>query len=200
MRYQEEVYESDKGCKGIERPVLKDRERRSHLLKACIIIFGSAIILVNVINLKLSLAWSNPDLSGYLQTAPWKCGPAAMRVVLAFYDIETTEDEVAKIAGTDLSGTTLYGLQQAARAYGLDAIGERWNWTRLLNEEHPVIAYVDNNHYVVVLGIEDGYVNLLDPATGQVQNRKEVFESKWNGEVLSIINKTMEKERGFDHE
>lgn len=179
--------ESDKGCKGIERP-------------ACIIIFVSAIILVNVINLKSSLAWSNPDLSGYVQTAPGKCGPAAMRVILAFYDIETTEDEVAKIAGTDLSGTTLYGLQQAARAYGLDAVGERWNWARLLNEEHPVIAYVGNNHYVVVFGIEDGYVNLFDPATGQVQERKEVFESKWRGEVLVFINNTFEGKRGFDHE
>ena len=105
---------------------------------------------------------------------------------MAFYDVETGEDEVARLADTDLSGTTLYGLYKAARAYGLEARGERWNWAKLAQEEYPPIAYVGNNHYVVVLGIKDGYIDFFDPAIGQIRQRKEVFESEWSGEVLAI--------------
>lgn len=168
-----------------------ERNIGKHLLgKVCISCFTAVIIHLSVINPELSLARDTPDLSGYLQTAQWTCGPAALRVILSFYDAETTEDKVAILADTDLSGTTLYGLYKAARAYGLEARGERWNWARLAQEEYPVIAYVGNNHYVVVLGIKDGHIDFFDPAIGQIRQRKEVFELEWRGEVLAIHGDT----------
>lgn len=163
----------------------KIKENR-RLMKVCISCFVTAIIHLSVINLNLSMAWDVPDLSGYMQTAPWACGPAALRVILAVHGIETTEEEVARLAAMDPSGTTLYGLQQAAKVYGLDAKGERWNWARLLQEQFPAIAYVDKNHYVVVLGINEGYITLFDPAIGQIRQRKEVFAARWAGEMLSV--------------
>lgn len=163
----------------------KNREN-CRLRKACISCFTAVVVGLCVINLKLSLALDTPDLSGYLQAAPWACGPAALRVILAVHGIETKEEEVARLAGTDSSGTTLYDLQQAAKVYGLDAKGERWSWARLSQEQSPTIAYVDKKHYVVVLGIKDGFITLFDPAIGQIRQRKEVFEARWTGEILSV--------------
>ena len=43
--------------------------------------------------------------------------------VLGNFGINTTEEELANLAGTDESGTTMYGLAEAAKAKGLNAIG-----------------------------------------------------------------------------
>ncbi len=60
-----------------------------------------------------------------MQSTGYNCGPAALAAVLNNLGINSTEQELAKLAGTDESGTTMYGLMQAAQEKGLKATGTK---------------------------------------------------------------------------
>ncbi len=51
-----------------------------------------------------------------MQTTNYTCGPAALATVLNNMEINATEQELMNFAGTDESGTTMYGLAEAAEA------------------------------------------------------------------------------------
>jgi len=80
------------------------------------------------------------DYTPFLQTTSWTCGPAALRFILSRYDIEITEDKLAKLSRTKMNvGTTLLGLKQSAESLGVKQKGKRWNWARLIQEKNPVL-------------------------------------------------------------
>ena len=62
-------------------------------------------------------------ISVHFQTAPNTCGPAALLSICEFYGIKTTEQQIATLAGTTPTGTSLHGLAQAADSLGLKANG-----------------------------------------------------------------------------
>ena len=44
-----------------------------------------------------------------------RCGPASLKMVLAYYGVERTEEELAKLCGTDLSlGTSDQDIKRVA--------------------------------------------------------------------------------------
>ncbi len=126
-------------------------------------------------------------LSNYRQTKPYTCGPAALRVALSYWRFDISEDELARRAGTDETGTTMLGLAQAARQLGFNAQGERWNWERLVIQKTPVIAYIGRDHFVVMESADDHTAIYFDPASGKrsVQD-KNSFQTFWQGEILLL--------------
>ncbi len=68
---------------------------------------------------------SESDSEVVMQTTSYNCGPAALATVLQGMGIGCTEYELAQIAGTDETGTTMYGLMRAAMEKGLNARGMR---------------------------------------------------------------------------
>lgn len=123
----------------------------------------------------------------YQQTKPYTCGPAALRAALSYWRFAISEDELARRAGTNETGTTMLGLAQAARQLGFNAQGERWNWERLVLQDTPVIAYVGHDHFVVMEKADDSAATYLDPASGLLTTLpKELFQTLWKGEVLVL--------------
>ncbi|MEN4006038.1 MAG: cysteine peptidase family C39 domain-containing protein [Methanobacterium sp.] len=51
-----------------------------------------------------------------MQSTAYICGPAALATVLQNIGIGVTEQELKVLAGTDTSGTSMYGLVRAAKA------------------------------------------------------------------------------------
>ncbi len=133
------------------------------------------------------------DYAQFLQKTPWTCGPAALRFILSHYNINITESELAKLSGTKKGvGTTLLNLKQSAESLGVKTKGQHWNWARLLQEKNPVLAYISNSHYVVVLAIDTQTVIFFDPGSGKSTHSKEKFLSIWGGIVLAFPPKTLE--------
>jgi len=60
-----------------------------------------------------------------MQSTDYSCGPAALATVLQNMGFNVTESELKVLAGTDVSGTTMHGMAQAAKAKGLSAVGMR---------------------------------------------------------------------------
>ena len=69
------------------------------------------------------------------------CGPAALAAVCRHFGMAATEGEVARLAGTTAAGTSMLGLQTAARAKGLAAEGLRVTPGGLSRTPMPCILF-----------------------------------------------------------
>lgn len=134
------------------------------------------------------------------------CGPASLKMVLDYYGISKTEDELAPLMGWDRDlGVSDQGIKKAAESFGFkveiqnessfDDI-EKW-----LDKKVPVIvdwftrgrqdyteADVPDGHYSVVVGVDDEYIYLQDPEIGHERKiEKEDFMLVWfdfSGETI----------------
>ncbi len=115
------------------------------------------------------------------------CGPAALLAVCQRLGVTTTKDDLARLADTDATGTTMMGLAQAAKAKGLKTEGlwvdaQAFQHTRL-----PALAWVNGNHWVAVFKVHRDTVTLFDPA----KNKEETvgfpdFQQRWDGHLLRV--------------
>ena len=81
--------------------------------------------------------------------------------------MKTTLPQLRQLAGTTAGGTSLAGLQQAAKQAGLKAEGVQVSREALPDVDMPALAYVNGNHFVVVLNVqgrgENGTARIHDP-------------------------------------
>jgi predicted double-glycine peptidase len=117
---------------------------------------------------------------------PRMCGPKALRLICEHFGIKADVEELAKLAETDSTGTSLYGLKRAAESKGLRAIGMQVGWSCLERMRKPVIAWVGHDHYVVVNAVRDGKAEIEDPDRGKLNVRMLEFAKGWDGYVLVV--------------
>jgi tetratricopeptide (TPR) repeat protein len=114
------------------------------------------------------------------------CGPDALALLCNRLGEATTPEELARLASTDRTGTSLAGLAKAAKAKGLAAEGLQVNYEYLRKMPKPVLAWVGGNHYVVVTAASRDAVELNDPAKGRFALAVGPFERIWDGYVLAV--------------
>jgi len=112
------------------------------------------------------------NVSHPISTANADCGPRALLLVCQQLGIRTSVEELSKQAGTNAQGTSLEGLAIAAKAVGLKAEGVQVSREALPDQPLPAIAYVNGNHFIVVLKLEGGG----DKATATVHDPNEAQE------------------------
>lgn len=126
------------------------------------------------------------------------CGPASLKIVLDYYGVEKTEQELAKLCGTkDDVGTNDQALKNAAEQLGFtveikneSTFEDIEEW---LNRDVPVIVnwftrgrtdYTDSDvadgHYSVVAGLDETHIYLQDPEIGSMRKlAREDFMTVW---------------------
>src|ERR1044072_6988787 len=81
------------------------------------------------------------------------CGAACLASVAAFYGLQLPIARIRQFAGTDLKGTSVLGVVEAAPHLGFSAKGVKGGFESIYALPHPVIAHViiDQRlqHYVV---------------------------------------------------
>ncbi|RJS48160.1 MAG: hypothetical protein CIT03_09480, partial [Methanobacterium sp.] len=122
-----------------------------------------------------------------MATSFYTCGPAALATILKNMGIYTTEIELAELAGTDETGTSLFGLTTAALNKGVTAIGARLTTDQLKSNHMVVLSIKGVNHFVVIQNITDTTVYLFDPNLGNVEMTMDKFNELYIGIAL-IIN------------
>ncbi|MBC7118048.1 MAG: C39 family peptidase, partial [Methanobacteriaceae archaeon] len=126
-----------------------------------------------------------------LQTRNYTCGPAALATLLRKLGINTTENELAALAGTTEEGTTMQGLLEAAKAKGVNMTGMKLNITEL---HENMIAYTMSDgvgHYTLIREVNNETVKLADPTMGNIEMSLEGFQEIYTGYTL-IINNTID--------
>ena len=121
-----------------------------------------------------------------MQSTSYNCGPAALATVLQKMGIKCNENELAQMAGTDDTGTTMYGLMKAAIKKGLNARGMRIH-AENLDSDNIVFLNIDGKcHYSVINQINENTVILSDPALGKIELTKNYFFKIYSGNALII--------------
>ena len=82
------------------------------------------------------------------------CGPRALLLVCEKLGVHTTLPILQQGAGTTTQGTSMAGLTTAAKQVGLKAEGVQVSREALPQQPLPAIAYVNGNHFIVVLKLQ----------------------------------------------
>ena len=122
------------------------------------------------------------------------CGPAALLSVLKFWGGDAGLVAVRELAQTDVDGSTMLALLQAAESLGFSASGARGQFEDLRATALPCIAHVvlesGVTHYMVVYRIAGDSVLVGDPARGVYTLSREDFLSLWKTRSVLLLNPT----------
>lgn len=133
----------------------------------------------------------------FKQSTNYFCGPAVVRMILAFYGQDFTEEELVKILKPTVDiGTGYTDLTNLFIARGL-AVSEKQNGSvqdliDFVNKNIPVIVnYVepkdDDGHYAVVVDIKDDFIILNDPWHGpDFKIPVAEFYQRWQSEFGDV--------------
>jgi ABC-type bacteriocin transporter len=119
------------------------------------------------------------------------CGAACLASVAAHHNLTLPVARIRQLAGTDKKGTNVLGIVEAAGKMGFLAKGVRGEWDSLFKIPKPAIAHVIVKevlqHYVVLIKTTKKYIEIMDPADGDLHRiPHEKFKKQWSG-VLVLI-------------
>ena len=120
---------------------------------------------------------------------PELCGPASLKMVIDFFGIEKTEDELAELAGyIPTKGTTSEGIINAAKILGFNAFQKDFSEIKdiedyVANKNIPVIVdwfSIDGGHYSVIVGVDNKNIYMQDPESIELKTFDlETFKAVW---------------------
>ena len=120
-----------------------------------------------------------------MQMEALECGAACLAMVLAYYGKWVPLEQVRSDCGVSRDGSNARNVLKAARNYGLEAAGYRYEPEDLKKEGHfPCIVHWEFNHFIVVNGIKGNMVYVNDPARGSVTMTMEQFDGGFTGVCL----------------
>ena len=134
------------------------------------------------------------------------CGPASLKIVLEYYGVNKSEDELAQLCKFKKGlGVDDRGIKTAAEKLGLRVVIknnssfkdiEKWfkkevpvivDWFTRGRNDYPESETADG-HYSVVAGLDNKFIYLQDPEIGRIRKiKKDDFMRVWfdfKGEYL----------------
>ena len=120
-----------------------------------------------------------------MQMEMLECGAASLAMVLAYYGKWLPLEQVRTDCGVSRDGSNARNLLRAARSYGLDAKGYRFEPEQLREQgSFPCIIHWNFCHFVVLCGFKGDKVVVNDPARGVVVMSMNEFDEGFTGICL----------------
>ena len=122
-----------------------------------------------------------------MQLEALECGAACLCMILAYYNKWIPLEQVREDCGVSRDGSNARNILKAARFYGLEAKGYRYEPEAL--KEHgsfPCIIHWNFNHFVVLDGFRGGKAYINDPARGNYSVSMETFDESFTGICLQF--------------
>ena len=122
-----------------------------------------------------------------MQLEALECGAACLTMILAYYGKWIPLEQVRSDCGVSRDGSNAKNILLAARYYGLEAKGFRYEPEALRESgTFPCIIHWDFNHFVVLCGFRGGRAYLNDPARGNYSVSMETFDESFTGVCLQM--------------
>ena len=123
-----------------------------------------------------------------MQLEALECGAACLCMILAYYKKWIPLEQVREDCGVSRDGSNARNILKAARFYGLEAKGFRYEPEELKqNAVFPSIIHWKFNHFVVLDGFKNGKVYLNDPAKGTYSVSEKEFDESFTGICLQFV-------------
>ncbi len=122
-----------------------------------------------------------------MQLEALECGAASLTMILAYYNKWIPLEQVRADCGVSRDGSNAKNILKAARSYGLEAKGYRYEPETLKQKgRFPCIIHWNFNHFVVLDGFRGSKAYLNDPAKGTYSVPMEVFDKSFTGICLML--------------
>lgn len=122
-----------------------------------------------------------------LQLEALECGAASLAMVMAYYHKWVSLEQVRIDCGVSRDGSNAKNLLLAARNYGMEAKGYRYEPDTLKEKgTFPCIIHWNFNHFVVLDGFKKDKAVLNDPARGIVEVSAEEFDRAFTGICIML--------------
>lgn len=120
-----------------------------------------------------------------IQLEALECGAASLDMILAYYGKFVPLEQVRKDCGISRDGSNAKNILKAARSYGLEAKGYRYEPEQLKqNGTFPCIIHWNFNHFVVLDGFKKDKAIINDPAKGTYAVSMDTFDKSFTGICL----------------
>lgn len=131
-----------------------------------------------------------------MQMEELECGAACLGMILAYFGKWLPLERVRSDCGVSRDGSNARNILYAARSYGMEAKGYRYELHALKERgTFPCIIHWNFNHFVVLRGFKGNYAYLNDPGRGSVRVTMEEFDKAFTG-VCIVITATAAFEPG----
>ena len=122
-----------------------------------------------------------------LQMEALECGAASLTMVLAYYGRWVPLEQIRQDCGVSRDGASALNVMRAARKYGLEAKGYRYELEAIKTAtQFPCIIHWNFNHFVVLCGFKGGKAIINDPARGTVKVSMEEFDHSFTGVCIML--------------
>ena len=122
-----------------------------------------------------------------MQLEALECGAASLCMILAYYNKWVPLEQVREDCGVSRDGSNARNVLRAARFYGLEAKGYRYEPEALKKTgKFPCIIHWNFNHFVVLNGFRGGKAYINDPARGNYSVSMETFDESFTGICLQF--------------
>jgi NHLM bacteriocin system ABC transporter peptidase/ATP-binding protein len=121
-----------------------------------------------------------------LQMEAVECGAASLGMILGYYGKHVPLEELRVACGVTRDGSSAGNLLRAARSYGLDAHGYKYDIDELRKIVPPFVVFWQFYHFVVVEGFTKDGATLNDPAGGRRFCDGEEFDRSYTGICLTF--------------
>lgn len=115
----------------------------------------------------------------YKQLNAMDCGPTCLKMVAKYYGKHFNTDGIRQKAGLSKQGVSLLGISETADKMGFRTRGVQIDYNKLQTAATPAILHWNQNHFVVLIGLNRNTVKIADPAKGIVTYKREEFLKKW---------------------
>lgn len=108
---------------------------------------------------------------------PTACGAAALKMLLAYYNIEADLDQLVTELGIGVAGCTGNDIKRVGNAHGLDVRFYKMDADGVFATDRPLILWWRRKHFVVFCGMnKKGEPVICNPSSGQFPISVDAFK------------------------
>lgn len=110
------------------------------------------------------------------------CGAACMKMLLDYYGVTVSLEDLIQECGTNVTGCTMADLKRVGTAHGLNSYACKMDASDLVKQDRPAIIHWKGTHWVVFCGVNgQGEPVICNPSSGRFPLSRGSFDRFFDG-------------------